>query len=386
MSEKKLQGTFGSGILFCTDNEATAVDSYALHQLKNLLDNEASKNSRIRVMPDVHPGKVCTIGLTMSVANRVIPEIVGIDIGCGLSIAKLKLVRPEFQKLDTVIRERVPSGFNKRKEIHRRAVEIDLTCMVCWSKLRKNEDGSARALLGLGTLGGGNHFIEVDRDDEKNAYLIIHSGSRHLGCEVSDYYLKEGHKILKERGEDVPYEMTYLEGELMEDYIHDIGIVKDFAFLNRSIMIDEICRGMKWKVEDEWTCCHNYIDFCHELNCRILRKGAISARKDERVIIPINMRDGVILGKGRGNEYWNCSAPHGSGRIQKREEVKKTHTVSEFKSAMKGIYSSCVGKSTLDEAPFAYRPISEILESIEETVSVEKIIRPVYNFKAGGEE
>ena len=151
-------------------------------------------------------------------------------------------------------------------------------------------------------------------------------------------------------------------------------------------VIDEICRGMKWKIEDEWTCCHNYIDFCPELDGLILRKGAISARKDERVIIPVNMRDGVILGKGRGNGHWNFSAPHGSGRIQKREDIKKSHTVSEFKSSMKGIYSSCIGKSTLDEAPFAYRPISEILESIEETVSVEKIIRPVYSFKAGGED
>ncbi len=386
MSEKFLQGKIGAATLHCTNNENTDVDSYAIHQIKNLLDNEASRESKIEIMPDVHPGKVCTIGLTMTVGKRVIPEIVGIDIGCGLSVARLKLVRPEFQKLDTVIRERVPSGFEKRKEIHRRSGEIDLTHLRCWSKLRKNDDGSARALLGLGTLGGGNHFIEVDRDDEKNAYLVIHSGSRHLGCEVSDFYLKEGHKILKERGEDVPFEMTYLDGDLMEDYIHDIRIVQDFASLNRSIMIDEISRGMKWKIEDEWTCCHNYIDFCPELDRRILRKGAISARKDERVIIPINMRDGVILGKGRGNGHWNYSAPHGSGRIQKREDIKKSHTVSEFKSQMKGIYSSCIGKSTLDEAPFAYRPISEILESISETVCVEKIIRPVYNFKAGGED
>ena len=251
--------------------------------------------------------------------------------------------------------------------------------------MRKNADGTAHALLGAGTLGGGNHFIEVDRDDGKDAYLVIHSGSRHLGCEVSDWYLKLGHKLLKMQGKDVPFEMTYLEGSTMDDYIHDIQIVQEFASLNRHIMIQDIVKGMKWKCVDEWECVHNYID-CRAGLPPMLRKGAISARLGERVIIPANMKDGVILGTGIGNEEWNCSAPHGSGRIIKRSDVAKLHTVSEFKNSMKGIYSSCIGKATLDEAPFAYRSIDEIAQAIAPTVKIDRILHPVYSFKAGGEE
>jgi len=237
------------------------------------------------------------------------------------------------------------------------------------------------AVLSLGTLGGGNHFIEIDRSESGEVYLIVHSGSRHLGKEMADHYMAAGSKILKAEGKDIPYEMTYLTGEIRDDYLHDMWIVQDYAALNRSIIIREICKGMKWKAGDEISCIHNYIDFSGAVP--VMRKGAISAKKDETVIIPINMKDGVILGTGLGNEEWNCSAPHGSGRIMAREEVARTHTVSEFKAAMKGVYSSCIGTGTLDEAPFAYRGIEYLKEAVKDTVRIEEILTPVYSYKGG---
>ena len=230
-------------------------------------------------------------------------------------------------------------------------------------------------------MGGGNHFIELDTDEEKNMYLVIHSGSRHLGKEVTEYYLSEGQRFLKNKGIDVPYEMTYLEGSLMEDYLHDLDIVQEFASLNREIIITEIAKGMKWKILETYSCIHNYVDFSSETP--IIRKGAISAKHGEKVIIPINMRDGIILGTGLGNPDWNYSAPHGAGRIMKREDIKANYTVSSFKNAMKGIYSSCIGKDTLDEAPFAYRNLESIQETITDTVAIDYIIKPVFNFKTG---
>lgn len=232
----------------------------------------------------------------------------------------------------------------------------------------------------LGTLGFGNHYIEIDVDDEKNYFLCVHSGSRHLGKEIAEFYLTEGQKILKKRGENVPYELTYLEGDLMKNYLSDLEIVQEFAFLNRKIILEEICKGMKWKIEEIFNCTHNYVEE------KILRKGAISAKSGEVVMIPVNMRDGVIFGRGKGNLEWNNSAPHGAGRILKRTEVKNNHTLSEFKSAMKGIYSTSISKDTLNESPFAYRKIEDILPVIGDTVEVEKILKTIYNFKAGSIE
>ena len=221
----------------------------------------------------------------------------------------------------------------------------------------------------------------MDKDENDNLYVAIHSGSRHLGKEVTEYYLNEGQKYLKEKGIQIPYELTYLEGKLMDQYLHDIQIVQEFAALNRNTILDELTKGMKWKVEETYASVHNYIDlFGSE---KILRKGAISARKDESVIIPINMRDGILLGTGIGNEEWNYSAPHGSGRILKREDIRNQYTVSQFKSEMKGIYCSGIGKDTLDEAPFAYRQLEEIKDAIKDTVKVEQILKPVYCYKAG---
>lgn len=373
---KTVNGVYTSAKIFNTNTTEYSIDEYALAQLKALCDNEAFEGCSIRVMPDVHPGKVGTIGFTSTLGKRILPNVIGIDIGCGMTLAKVKGKTNEFQKLDVVIRDNVPSGFSLRKTMHYMADTFDLTKLYCYKHIYEE-----KALFSLGTLGGGNHFIELDVDEEKNVYLVVHSGSRHLGKEVTEYYLTEGQKLLRTQGIDIPYEVTYLEGELMERYLHDLDIVQSFAALNREIIIAEIAKGMKWKVLESYTCIHNYVDFSTDLP--LIRKGAISAKCGEAVIIPINMRDGIILGTGLGNSDWNCSAPHGAGRIMKREDIKANYTVSAFKSEMKGIYSSCINKDTLDEAPFAYRDIESIKEAIIDTVSIEKVIKPIYNFKAG---
>ena len=373
---KTINGIYTTADIFTTSDVDTAIDDYAIHQIQMLCDNETAKNSKIRVMPDVHPGKVGTIGLTMTVGPKLMPNLINIDIGCGMTLAQIKGKTKEFQKLDVVIRDNIPSGFSTRKKVHYMADNIDLTRLNCYKHIFED-----KALLSLGTLGGGNHFIELDIDEDKNVYLIVHSGSRHLGKEVTEYYLAEGQKELKNKGINIPYELTYLEDALLDSYLHDLEIVQKFAALNREIIIAEITKGMKWKVTDSYSCIHNYVDFGYDTP--ILRKGAISAKKDERIIIPINMRDGIILGTGLGNPDWNYSAPHGAGRIMKREDIKSNFTVSAFKTAMKGIYSSCISKDTLDEAPFAYRNIESIREAITDTVAVDRIIKPIYNFKAG---
>ncbi|WP_196803086.1 RtcB family protein [Butyrivibrio sp. MC2013] len=350
---------------------------YAIAQVQMICDTEAVKGSNIVVMPDVHPGKVGPIGLTMTVTDAVLPALIGIDIGCGMSMVKIGKIRKDFQKLDTVIRDNVPVGFKVRSTVHRDALDFDLGRLNCFKHIRDD-----KALLGIGTLGGGNHFIELDADENGEGYLIIHSGSRHLGKEVAEYYMDKGHKYLMEHGkEGVPYELTYLTDELLSDYLHDIQVVQEYAELNRHIIMKEICKGMKWKVTDEKSCIHNYIE--ETTGAAILRKGAISAKENQEVIIPINMRDGVILGIGKGNDEWNSSAPHGAGRISSREKVSTSHTVSEFKASMKGIYTSCISKDTLDEAPFAYRDIDYIREAVKETVEITKLLKPVYNYKGG---
>ena len=373
---KTINGVAASAIIFNTNTNEHSVDDYAIAQIKNLCDNPAFSGCKIRVMPDVHPGKVGTIGFTSTLGEQILPNVIGIDIGCGMTLAKVKGKIKEFQKLDTVIRENIPSGFSVRPKTHHNALDFDFSSLYCYKHIQEK-----KALLSLGTLGGGNHFIEVDQDEDKNSYLVIHSGSRHLGFEVTEYYLREGQRLLKEQGIEIPYELTYLTGELMQQYLHDLAIVQDFATRNKEIMIAQISKGMKWKIQDTYSCIHNYVDF--NTNTPILRKGAISAKAGEPVIIPINMRDGIILGSGLGNDEWNQSAPHGAGRILKREDVRKSYTVSTYKKEMKGIYSTCINKDTLDEAPFAYRRSEEIIDAIGTTVKVDKIIKPIYNFKAG---
>lgn len=368
---KVVNGVYTSANIF-TDN----VEKYALAQIQFLCDQQAFQDCKVRVMPDVHPGKVGTIGFTSTIGEMIMPMVVGIDIGCGIAIAKLKQKKIEFQKLDRVIREQVPSGFQIRKRPHRFSETFDFSELYCRKAI--NEE---KAVFSLGTLGGGNHFIEVEKDEEGCLYTAIHSGSRHLGKEVTEYYLREGQKILQEQGVKIPYELTYLSGDLMEDYLHDIQIVQKFAELNRTCILDELVKGMKWKVEEDFSIPHNYVE--QTADALMLRKGAISAKKGETVVIPIHMKAGILLGKGLGNADWNESAPHGSGRIMNREEIRKHHTVSQFKAEMKGIYCSCIGKEILDEAPFAYRGMEEIVEQIQDTVEVQKILKPIYNFKDG---
>ncbi len=375
---KNINGAYASAAIF-TDN----IEAYASAQIKMLCDHQAFAGCSIRVMPDVHPGKVGTIGFTSTVGDKILPNVVGIDIGCGITLAKLKQKKIEFQKLDTVIRDNIPSGFHIRKTPHRFSHDFDFSRLHCLK-----HSNNKKAVLSLGSLGGGNHFIEIDQDEEGYLYAVIHSGSRHLGKEVTEYYLNEGQKYLKAKEISVPYELTYLEGELMEQYLHDLQIVQDFASLNRQIILDELIKGMKWKVLDYYSSIHNYVEIPtsaeESYSHMILRKGAVSAKKGEPVIIPVNMRDGIILGTGLGNEEWNYSAPHGAGRIMKREDVKTGYTVSQFKSEMKGIYCSCINKDTLDEGPFAYRGLQEIRDAIQDTITINQVIRPVYNYKTGG--
>ena len=400
----EIRGKYNEAKIF-TD----VVDSASLAQVQELCNQEFTSGSRIRLMPDIHAGKGCTIGTTMTITDKVVPNLVGMDIGCGMETVRVRETRLELQKLDKLIREKIPSGFSIRDKAHRYADEIDLEELCCAGHV-----DLLRAAKSVGTLGGGNHFIEVDRDDDGALYVVVHSGSRHLGVEVAGYYQEAGYRELnrtdpasvealtarlKAEGRDreirkelrklknlkrtpIPKVLAYVSGELFEQYIHDMKIVQQFAMLNRQAMMDEIVKGMKLHVEEQFTTIHNYID----TDSRILRKGAVSAQAGERLLIPINMRDGSLLCVGKGNEDWNCSAPHGAGRLMSRAEAKQSFTVSEFKKQMEQIYTTSVGKATLDECPMAYKGMQDILDNIGPTAEVEKIIRPIYNFKAGDED
>lgn len=368
---KTVKGVYAEAKIFTDD-----VEEYAEAQVKMICDNEVVNGSTICMMPDIHPGKIAPIGLSMTVTDKVIPQLLGVDIGCGMTCVKLNKNNAEFQKLDRVIRENVPSGFAIRKEPHHMAEEFSYEELHCASRINRQ-----KAERSLGTLGGGNHFIEIDKSADGAMYLVVHTGSRHLGEEVAEYYTKLANSRLKGQGRDIPYYMSYLEGDDKETYLEDVQLIQRYAELNRQIIVREILRGMKWKTEEQFSVAHNYID-----DSNILHKGSISAQSGEKVVIPANMKEGIILGIGKGNAEWNYSAPHGSGRKLKREDVKNRYTVSEFKKEMKGIYSSCVGADTLDEAPFAYRSITEIAEQIKDTVEITEILKPVYNFKAGSKK
>ena len=368
-----IKGKYAEAKVFADDME-----QYVKAQIQMICDNESSEGSRIRIMPDVHPGKIGPIGLTMTVNKKILPGLVGIDIGCGVHLVEISGFRPDYRKLDTVIRDHVPSGSAIRNTDSGLAERLKLEELACARNIHKE-----KAVHSLGTLGGGNHFIEIDMDKDRNAYLTIHTGSRHLGKEVAEFYMREGQKKLREKGINVPYEMTYLEGLLMEDYLHDIQVVQDFAYLNRMAIAKEIMHGMKWEPAKRTDCAHNYVS--KEGGIYLLRKGAISAKRNETAVIPANMKDGVILGTGKGNEEWNNSAPHGTGRIERRDQVRRHHTLSEFRKSMEGVYSQSIRKETLDEAPFAYRRLDKIVEVISETVRIEKILKPTYSFKAGGD-
>lgn len=383
------------------------IDEESISQITALCCQEFTSGAKLRIMPDVHAGKGCVIGTTMTITDKIVPNLVGVDIGCGMETLLLENRNIELMQLDKLIYSKIPSGFNIRSKPHRFAAQIDLSRLRCADRIDLR-----RAELSLGTLGGGNHFIEADRG-ENGIYIVIHSGSRHLGVEVAKYYQNEAYRqlnhaddkavteliaSLKAQGRQteisrelkklentkrtsVPKQFAYVSGKLFDDYIHDMKLVQHYAELNRQAMADEIVKGMKLSVRERFTTIHNYID----TENMILRKGSVSARSGEKLIIPINMRDGSLICKGLGNEDWNFSAPHGAGRLMSRSKAKESFTVSEYKKQMQGIYTTSVNSGTLDECPMAYKSINDILDNITPTADVIDIIKPIYNFKAGEE-
>ncbi len=395
-----LKGKYNEAKVFADTADETSVSQVLL-----LLDQEFVSGSRIRMMPDIHAGAGCTIGTTMTVTDKIVPNLVGVDIGCGMETVAVREKHIELQKLDKLIYEKIPSGFQIREKTHRYYEQIDLEELYCYRQIH-----AVRAEKSLGTLGGGNHFIEVDKDEEGTIYVVVHSGSRHLGVEVAQYYQEEAYKALngqtkkdidrliadlKAQGREkeiqksiaelkntvktnIPKVLAYVSGELFDQYIHDMKMVQNYAGLNRKAMMDEIIKGMKLHVTSQFTTIHNYID----TDAMILRKGAVSAKKGEKLLIPINMRDGSLICTGRGNDDWNQSAPHGAGRLMSRSAAKQSFTVSEFRKQMNGIYSTSVNKETLDECPMAYKGMDEIVKNITDTAVIDNVLRPIYNFKA----
>lgn len=364
----ELKGKYNTAKIF-TD----ALENAAEGQIKKLLDQDFTSGSQIRIMPDIHAGAGCTIGTTMTITDKVVPNLVGVDIGCGMETVKLKNKRINLPELDSFIHNNIPAGFDIRDSAHKYINDARLYELKCAEHINIQ-----RGELSLGTLGGGNHFIEIDKDDDGSLYLIVHSGSRNIGLQAAQFYQDAAFKSFG-RESDIPYELAYCEGDLLNDYLHDMAIMQEFADLNRRAITDSILKGCKLKEEDRFTTIHNYID----LEFGILRKGSVSAQKDEILLIPINMRDGSLICRGLGNADWNYSAPHGAGRLMSRREVKDTFTVSAYKKEMAGIYSSTINAETLDECPMAYKSLDEILSQITPTVEVIKQIKPVYNFKAG---
>lgn len=396
-----INGKHNAAIVY-TDN----IENTAYEQLEAVCNASYLADCKVRVMPDVHAGKGCTIGTTMTIHGKVVPNMVGVDIGCGMYTVKLEDKSIDFNKLDATIREHIPSGRAVRSNVHVLADEVDLNQL----KMASMSDID-RAYHSIGSLGGGNHFIEIDKDDDGHLYLVIHSGSRHLGVQVADYYQDAAywqlcgknkneinaviaelkaqgrHKEISEtvkklktelKENEVPRDMAYVSGLLFDDYIHDMRITQHFAMLNRKAMADEIIRNMRLTVADEFTTIHNYID----TDAMILRKGAVSAREGEQLLIPINMRDGSLLCVGKGNPDWNQSAPHGAGRLMSRKKAKEKLDLGDYRDAMSGIFSTCINNGTLDEAPMAYKSMDAILKHIAPTVDVVKVIKPVFNFKA----
>ena len=397
----EIKGKYNTAKIF-TD----LVDQESIAQVQELCNQEFVSGSRIRLMPDIHAGAGCTIGTTMTISDKIVPNLVGVDIGCGMETVRIQEDRLDLQELDQLIYRRIPSGFSIREKAHRYLKKVDLSDLCCAQSV-----DLLRAEKSIGTLGGGNHFIEVDKDDDGQLYIIVHSGSRHLGVEVANYYQDAGYKVLNKtdpnsikalvdqmkregRAKDIqkeliklknlkqtsiPKALAYVSGELFEQYLHDMKIVQRFAMLNRQAMMDEIVNGMNLHVEEQFTTIHNYID----TDSMILGKGAVSAKAGEQLLIPINMRDGSLLCVGKGNEDWNFSAPHGAGRIMSRAKAKQSFTVSEFEEQMSGIYTTSVSQATLDECPMAYKGMQDIVNNLGETAEIKKIIHPIYNFKAG---
>ncbi|MCL2813691.1 MAG: RtcB family protein [Oscillospiraceae bacterium] len=399
-----IKGAHNTALCYTAQLEQTAAE-----QIKTVCDQEAFADCKIRIMPDVHAGMGCTIGTTITITDKIVPGMVGVDIGCGMETVRLDINKLDFVRLDKAIRQNIPSGFDVRTRAHKLADEIDLKELRCVRHVNLH-----RAVHSIGTLGGGNHFIEVDKGEDGALYLVVHSGSRHLGCEVAEYYQNEGHNALcgnaqfqlekaiaelKAQGREqeiqktvkslkaqtaipVPKDLAYVESFLFDDYIHDMKIIQRFAVLNRKAMVDTILAGLRLSPVEQFTTVHNYID----TNSMILRKGAVSAKEGEKLLIPINMRDGSLICVGKGNPDWNCSAPHGAGRLMSRAKAFNELSMKQYKSEMNGIYSTCVVPDTLDESPMAYKSMEEIVSQIDPAVKIIDRIKPLYNFKAAEKE
>ncbi len=398
----EIKGKYGNTKIFNNN-----VENQALSQVYELLCQEFTKDSSVRIMPDCHKGTGAPIGLTMTIDNKlVVPNLVGVDIGCGMEVIKFKNTSKfsDLSILDKIIHENIPAGFNVNDGTHKYLKNVRL------GDLRCDVSKMGRVELSLGSLGGGNHFIEVNKDDEDNLYIVIHSGSRNLGKQVCEYYQDLAYKqymdlgderkeIIEKckregRGKDIPKELsllgkemikipkplTYVIGKSFDDYINDMIITQEFALWNRKAMMNTIIEKMGLTVDEQFTTIHNYIET--DLKIPMLRKGAISAKLGEQVIIPMNMRDGSLICIGKGNEDWNFSAPHGAGRLMSRSKAKDCVNIGDYKETMKDVYSTCVNTSTLDESPFVYKPMEEIIENMGDTVDIVKIIKPIYNFKS----
>ena len=395
-----IQGQCNAAVCYTNELEGAAQE-----QIRAVCDRPEFAGCKISIMPDVHAGKGCTIGTTMTIQDKIVPGMVGVDIGCGMETVELAEREIDFAKLDALIREKIPYGREIRDIPHPLNSEIDLTQLRCADQINLD-----RAVHSIGSLGGGDHFIEVDQAGDGRLFLVVHSGSRHLGTEVADYYQNEGRRALwgevkhqiqeiidrmkaegrvkeiqmtiailkKEHTLDIPKDLAYVEGKLFDDYIHDMKLTQQFAVLNRKAMVDAILEGMGLHAVDIFTTIHNYID----TDAMILRKGSVSAKAGEKLLIPINMRDGSLICIGKGNEEWNCSAPHGAGRLMSRRAALNTLSMDEFQKEMVGIYSTCVVPDTLDESPMAYKSMDEIVSQIRPTAEIVERIRPVYNFKA----
>lgn len=396
----EIKGIHNSAICYTGELESTAAA-----QIKAVCDEAAFSDAKIRIMPDVHAGMGCTIGTTMTITNKIVPGMVGVDIGCGMETVRIAEREIDLARLDTLIHSKIPCGREVRNTPHSLNAQIDLTQLRCSPYVNLS-----RAQCSIGTLGGGNHFIEVDRGENGDLFVVVHSGSRHIGNEVAKYYQDEGRKafwggsrhqvdavvaelkaqgrfkeiqptidrLRKEHTIPIPRDLAYAEGQLFDDYIHDMRIIQHFAALNRKAMLDVILAGMGLTPVDQFTTIHNYIDTDH----MILRKGAVAAYEGQKLLIPINMRDGSLICIGKGNPDWNYSAPHGAGRLMSRKEAFDRLSLDEYRKEMEGIYTTCVDRTTLDEAPMAYKGMDEIISQIGPAVQIVERITPVYNFKA----
>lgn len=386
---------------------AKVVEDEAIEQIRRMCDYAMTEGPQIRIMPDVHAGKGCTIGTTMTITDKAVPNVVGVDIGCGMYTVNLGKDDIDFEKVDEAAHF-IPSG---REVWEGRQEKFDLTELRCYRELKD----AKRLARSLGTLGGGNHFIEIDEAADGTKYLVIHSGSRNLGKQVAELYqklainlnrgygeylekrdeiirtykeqgrkseiqdaLKQLHWQVYESPTSMPEDLCYLEGKYLEDYFHDVEICQAFARRSREKMAEVIFEITGMTGSDAFHTIHNYID----TDEMILRKGAIAAHKGEKVLIPINMKDGSILAIGKGNPEWNYSAPHGAGRIMSRTKAKNELNLDEYKKAMEGVYTTSVNENTLDEAPMAYKSLDDIIDVIRESVDVIDVMKPIYNFKA----